>query len=40
MPINFVRTVPVQEPDVQPWGTSATVEGSEGDQLLLVGQPR
>lgn len=29
----------VQEPDVQPWGTYATLEDSEGNHLLLVEQP-
>ena len=29
----------VQEPDVQPWGTFATIEDSEGNHLLLVEQP-
>lgn len=29
----------VQEPDVQPWGTYATIEDSEGNHLLLVEQP-
>jgi lactoylglutathione lyase len=29
----------LQEPDVQPWGTFATIEDSEGNQLLLVEQP-
>jgi catechol 2,3-dioxygenase-like lactoylglutathione lyase family enzyme len=29
----------VSEPDVQPWGTYATIEDSEGNQLLLVEQP-
>jgi len=29
----------VQEPDVQPWGTFATLQDSEGNQILLVEQP-
>jgi hypothetical protein len=29
----------VQEPEVQPWGTYATIEDSEGNTLLLVEQP-
>lgn len=29
----------VQEPDVQPWGTFAIIEDSEGNHLLLVQQP-
>jgi catechol 2,3-dioxygenase-like lactoylglutathione lyase family enzyme len=29
----------VQEPEVQPWGTYATIEDSEGNQILLVEQP-
>ena len=29
----------VQEPDVQPWGTLAMIEASEGNTLLLVEQP-
>jgi lactoylglutathione lyase len=29
----------VQEPEVQPWGTYATLEDSEGNQILLVEQP-
>lgn len=29
----------VQEPDVQPWGTFAMIEDSEGNNLLLVEQP-
>ncbi len=29
-----------QEPDVQPWGTFATIEDSEGNQILLVEQPK
>lgn len=28
-----------QEPDVQPWGTYATIQDSEGNQILLVEQP-
>ena len=31
--VNFV-----QEPDVQPWGTFAIIEDSEGNNLLLVQQ--
>lgn len=34
MGVNFV-----QEPDVQPWGTFAIIEDSEGNNLLLVQQP-
>ena len=30
----------VQEPEVQPWGTFATIEDSEGNHLLLVEQPK
>jgi lactoylglutathione lyase len=30
----------VQEPDVQPWGTFATLEDSEGNHILLVEQPQ
>jgi catechol 2,3-dioxygenase-like lactoylglutathione lyase family enzyme len=30
----------VSEPDVQPWGTNAIIEDSEGNRLLLVEQPR
>lgn len=29
----------VQEPDVQPWGTYATIQDSEGNRLILVEQP-
>ena len=29
-----------QEPDVQPWGTYATILDSEGNALILVEQPR
>src|SRR5512144_710669 len=29
----------VQEPDVQPWGTFATIEDSEGNKLILVEPP-
>jgi len=29
----------VQEPDVQPWGTFATLQDSEGNLILLVEQP-
>ena len=29
----------VSEPQKQPWGTYATIEDSEGNQLLLVEQP-
>lgn len=28
------------EPDFQPWGTSAFMEDSEGNQILLVEQPK
>ena len=28
-----------QEPDVQPWGTFATIQDSEGNDLLMVQQP-
>lgn len=30
----------VQEPDVQPWGTFATILDHENNQLLLVEQPK
>lgn len=30
----------VQEPDVQPWGTFATIRDSEGNHLILVEQPK
>lgn len=30
----------VQEPDVQPWGTYATIRDSEGNHILLVEQPK
>lgn len=30
----------VQEPDVQPWGTYATIQDSEGNLLILVEQPQ
>src|SRR3954452_18166887 len=30
----------VQEPDVQPWGTFAIIEDSEGNHLILVEQPK
>ncbi len=30
----------VQDPDVQPWGTFATLEDSEGNKILLVEQPK
>jgi len=30
----------VQEPDVQPWGTYAIIKDSEGNELLLVEQPK
>jgi predicted enzyme related to lactoylglutathione lyase len=30
----------VQEPDVQPWGTFATIEDSEGNHLILVEPPK
>jgi lactoylglutathione lyase len=29
-----------QEPDVQPWGTFATIRDSEGNQLILVELPK
>jgi len=29
----------VQEPDVQPWGTFAIIQDSEGNHLILVEQP-
>jgi predicted enzyme related to lactoylglutathione lyase len=29
-----------QEPDPQPWGTYAMIQDSEGNQLLLVEQPK
>ena len=29
----------IQEPDVQPWGTFATLQDSEGNLILLVEQP-
>jgi lactoylglutathione lyase len=29
-----------QEPDVQPWGTYATIIDSEGNSLILVEQPK
>lgn len=29
-----------QEPDVQPWGTFATLVDSEGNSLILVEQPK
>jgi lactoylglutathione lyase len=29
----------VREPDAQPWGTYATIQGSEGNHILLVQQP-
>lgn len=29
----------VQEPDIQPWGTFATLQDSEGNLILLVEQP-
>ena len=29
----------VQEPDVQPWGTYAMIEDSEGNHLIIVEQP-
>jgi predicted enzyme related to lactoylglutathione lyase len=28
----------LQEPDVQPWGTFATIQDSEGNSLILVEQ--
>ena len=30
----------IQEPDVQPWGTFAIIEDSEGNRLVLVEQPK
>ncbi len=30
----------VQEPEVQPWGTFALIEDSEGNRLILVEQPQ
>ena len=30
----------LQEPDVQPWGTFATIQDSEGNSLILVEQPK
>ena len=30
----------VQEPDVQPWGTFAIIQDSEGNHLLLVQPPK
>ena len=30
----------VQEPDVQPWGTYATIQDSEGNDLILVEHPK
>lgn len=30
----------VTEPDPQPWGTSAFIRDSEGNQILLVEQPK
>jgi predicted enzyme related to lactoylglutathione lyase len=30
----------LQEPDVQPWGTSAIIADSEGNRLILVEQPK
>jgi predicted enzyme related to lactoylglutathione lyase len=30
----------VQEPEVQPWGTYATIVDSEGNKILLVEQPK
>jgi catechol 2,3-dioxygenase-like lactoylglutathione lyase family enzyme len=30
----------IQEPDVQPWGTYATIKDSEGNSLILVEQPK
>ena len=29
-----------QEPDMQPWGNYAMIEDSEGNQLILVEQPK
>jgi len=37
--LNAKDVVFVQEPDVQPWGTFAMIEDSEGNTLLLVEQP-
>jgi hypothetical protein len=33
--VNFV-----QEPDIQPWGTYATIQDSEGNSLILVEHPK
>lgn len=30
----------LKEPDVQPWGTFATIQDSEGNSLILVEQPK
>jgi catechol 2,3-dioxygenase-like lactoylglutathione lyase family enzyme len=30
----------LQEPDLQPWGTFATIQDSEGNSLILVEQPK
>ena len=30
----------VHEPDAQPWGTNAVIEDSEGNNILLVEQPK
>ena len=30
----------VQEPEVQPWGTNAMIEDSEGNKLILVEPPK
>ena len=30
----------VQEPDPQPWGTYATIRDSEGNNIILVEQPK
>lgn len=30
----------VQEPELQPWGTYATIKDSEGNSLLLVEQSK
>ena len=29
----------IQEPDIQPWGTFAIIQDSEGNSLILVEQP-
>jgi predicted enzyme related to lactoylglutathione lyase len=33
--VKFIRT-----PDVQPWGTYATIEDSEGNHIILVELPK